>query len=197
MSVHFIIAFWCWYSSMSLNRLKVCIPSIYMQKYRHTYRNIAFVLSYLTSEFVAFSWIISSELQLLWWCCFAPSYLPIGSPKKLGTYDGFTSYLIGLCCSYCPVWWISSGRFVFCPLIDAELSAMPFIWFNNIGVYTSVKLWVLEEKQDQSPSPLCAVIKPTAGSSHYAIRARRLTMFCGTAEPYLSISPPLLSTCIL
>lgn len=25
-----------------------------MQKYRHTYRNIAFVLSYLTSEFVAF-----------------------------------------------------------------------------------------------------------------------------------------------
>lgn len=67
---------------------------------------------------------------------------------------------------------------------------MPFIWFNNIGVYTSVKLCVLEEKQDQSPSPLCAVIKPTAGSSHYAIRARRLTMFCGTAEPYLSIFPP-------
>lgn len=58
---------------------------------------------------------------------------------------------------------------------DAELPAMPFICRKNIGLYTSVSLCVLEEKQDQSPSPLCVVIKLTAGSSHYAIRASKQT----------------------
>lgn len=75
---------------------------------------------------------------------------------------------------YCSMWWISQGRSCFPSPTDAELSAMPFI-LKNIGLYTSVKLRVPEEKQDQSPSPLCVVIKPTAGSSHYAIRVSRWT----------------------
>lgn len=63
----------------------------------------------------------------------------------------------------------------FPPPASKELSVIPFISPENIGLYTRVKLCVPEEKQDQSPSPLCVVIKPTAGSSHYAIRASMQT----------------------
>lgn len=66
---------------------------------------------------------------------------------------------------------------------------MPFLWFKNIGLCTSVKLYVPEEKQDQSPSPLCVVIKPTAGSSHYAIRASRQT-WSVALQALLLTSPP-------
>lgn len=66
---------------------------------------------------------------------------------------------------------------------------MPFIWLKNIGLYTSVKLCVPEEKQDQSPSPLCVVIKPTAGSSHYAIRVSRRTWSMAPQALHLT-SPP-------
>lgn len=116
----------------------------------------------------------------------------LGNPKSWEiAVDLPVTWLVCAAC-YCPVWWISSGRLVFCPPTDAELSAMPFIWFNNIGVYTLVKLCVLEEKQDQSPSPLCAVIKPTAGSSHYAIRASRRTWSValrGRTSPFFPLSP--------
>lgn len=63
-----------------------------------------------------------------------------------------------------------------------------FIWLKNIGLYTSLKLCVPEEKQDRSPSPLCVVIKPTAGSSHYAIRASRRT--CSMALQALHLTSP-------
>lgn len=72
---------------------------------------------------------------------------------------------------------------------------MPFIWHKNIGLYTSVKPCVPEEKQDQSPSPLCVVIKPTAGSSHYAIRASRRTWSVALQgpPPHLSARKPFSS----
>lgn len=74
------------------------------------------------------------------------------------------------------------------PPTHRELSAIPFIGLKNIGLYTLVKLCVPEEKQDQSPSPLRVVIKPTAGSSHYAIRVSRQTW--SVALQALLLTPP-------
>lgn len=63
----------------------------------------------------------------------------------------------------------------FPPPGSKELSAISFISPENTGLSTRAKPCVPEEKQDQSPSPLRVVIRPTAGSSHYAIRASMQT----------------------
>lgn len=63
----------------------------------------------------------------------------------------------------------------FPPPGSKELSAISFISPENTGLSTWAKPCVPEEKQDQSPSPLRVVIRPTAGSSHYAIRASMQT----------------------
>lgn len=78
----------------------------------------------------------------------------------------------------------------FPPPGSRELSAIPFISPENIGLYTRVKPCVPEEKQDQSPSPLCVVIKPTAGSSHYAIRASVQTWSMAPQALFLTSPPP-------
>lgn len=77
----------------------------------------------------------------------------------------------------------------FPPPTSTELSAIPFIWLKNIGLYTLVKLCVPEEKQDHSPSPLRVVIKPTAGSSHYAIRVSR-QIWSMAPQALLLTTPP-------
>lgn len=82
------------------------------------------------------------------------------------------------------------------PPADVRLLARPFIRLENIGPYTSVRLCVPEEKQDRSPSPLCGVITPTAGSSHYAIRASRWT-WSVALQTLHQPRFPLLSTCTL
>lgn len=96
---------------------------------------------------------------------------------------------------------LTEVRPFFPPPTEADLSALPFIWLKNIGVYTLVKLCVPEEKQDQSPSPLCVVIKATAGSSHYAIRLSRRRC-CMAAQALCLTSPavtlfPHFGTCTL
>lgn len=80
----------------------------------------------------------------------------------------------------------------FPPPASKELSAIPFISPENTGLYTRVKPCVPEEKQDQSPSPLCVVIKPTAGSSHYAIRVSMQT-WSMAPQALLLTSPPAAS----